>query len=49
MHLLTSGTYMLPGHLGAVSAAHRDKDVGDIIRQSGEFTSLYRRHRKIGK
>jgi glutamate-1-semialdehyde 2,1-aminomutase len=46
LHLLSSGTYILPGHLGAVSTAHTKMDVGEIIRLSGKFAARYRRDGK---
>ncbi len=37
LHLISSGILTLPGHPGAISAAHTERDVKDLVKQSGRF------------
>jgi glutamate-1-semialdehyde 2,1-aminomutase len=37
MHLMTEGTFMMPGHPGGISTSHTSKDLEALIQQSGRF------------
>ena len=39
LHMISSGSFLLPGHPGVISAAHTRSDVDDFIRNSGKYPS----------
>lgn len=47
LYLLAKGVFVLPGHPGAISTAHKEKDIDFLIQKSKEFSaSLAKRRAK---
>jgi glutamate-1-semialdehyde 2,1-aminomutase len=43
LHLMSRGTFLLPGHPGGISTCHTKEDVEQVIEQSTSFARLIRR------
>ncbi len=48
LHLMASGTFLLPGHASGISTCHTDADLDELIAQSGRYARLLRDSRKEG-
>jgi glutamate-1-semialdehyde 2,1-aminomutase len=46
IHLMAKGIFLLPGHLGGISTCHTEKDVNEMIAESGLFGESLRKNRK---
>jgi len=46
LHLMSNGIFLLPGHPGGISTCHSEKDVAELIRQSGIFGQTLEKNRK---
>lgn len=46
LHLMASGTFLLPGHPGGTSTAHTSEDIEELARESGTFGESLRERRQ---
>ena len=45
-NMMSAGVFLMPGHPGGISTAHKAKDLDEVISRSGEFARAQRNNRK---